>query len=268
MSSGAEKIVVPLKYNKEYSFKTSFSGDKKFTLSKQSFLSIYKDGSGNFHADVITIYPDESFLNNMNPKFQGLLTIDDWNENRIKTYLYKDGKLYSVEEPHFYSDNQRNQAVGRTNEICMTVYWYWCEGWETNLSQCSYIGYTTYENCADYQSLEPPGEGGDYVNEIVLSRPWKWGITYTGDWYAESYETVTGVKNTNESQGGHFTGISHVSSYFTVTAGYTWEELGNTVSIDNPQKVYSSTTGKAIASNGGFTVYSRPTDNRFDILFP
>jgi hypothetical protein len=101
MQNGDEKVLVPLKYDKPYNFKTSFSGNKKFTLEEQSFLSVYKDVSGNFHADVITIYPDESFLNDMNQKFHGLLTIDDWNENRIKTYLYKDGKLYDAGKPHF-----------------------------------------------------------------------------------------------------------------------------------------------------------------------
>ena len=101
MASGAEKVIVPLKYDKSYNFKTSFSGSKQFSLEEQSFLSVYKDVFGNYQANVITIYPDESSINNTNQPFQGLLTIDDWNENRIKTYLHKDGKLYNIKKSDF-----------------------------------------------------------------------------------------------------------------------------------------------------------------------
>jgi hypothetical protein len=105
--------------------------------------------------------------------------------------------------------------------------------------------------------------------EFAVSRPWKWDVAYTANWWALSYETVSGVKKAGEPQGGYFTAITHNSSYFDVAIpGYTWQEVGNTVSIDNPQRVYSSTTGKAFNPNGTFETHSNFAIQRFDVLFP
>ncbi len=245
-----EKVLVPLKYDKAYSFKTSFSGNKKLILEEQSFLSVYKDVSDNYHAEVITIYPDQSFLDNTDQTFQGLLTIDDWNENRLKTYLYKDGKLYDVQKPFFNSPDNSTQISGRTNEICMTVYWFWCEGWESNLSQCTYVGYTTYENCADYQALQPPGEGGEYVDQFPVNTT-KLLDVWSDDWcqIIAPYQ-VYGEKSYTRPSLNHFTNVVLGNSYLNnysiccvpgpggcvwspITSGWSLDTHGESVSTDN-----------------------------------
>ena len=217
MATGVEKILVPLKYDKNYTFKTSFSDDRKFSLEEQSFLSIYKDAAGDYKVEVVTICPDINFLNNLNQKFQGLVTIDDWNENRIKTYSHRDGKVYSIGAPHF------NQSA-RTSEICMTVYWYWCEGWESNISECTYLGYTTYEDCSENQTLLPPGngEGEEYVDIINVNRSMLWSVNVDPDWgQVAAVDEVYGVKSYTHPTQNRFTNITAGNSYLINSFSYT-----------------------------------------------
>jgi hypothetical protein len=260
MITGAEHFHVPLKYEKEYTFKTNFSGDKKFTLGEQSFLSIYKDALGKYQAEVVTIYPSETYLNNPNQPFQGLLTIDDCNENRIRTNLYKDGKLYKVENPSFYPADNSKPITGRTNEICMIVLHFWCEYGASNLSECTYTGYTAYENCADYQQLLPPGEGGEYVDAIAETKPWKWQVGANNTlWKVESWESVSGHKGVLKwcngifGPEGEFSEITHSNSYLSYGQDdYTWTQNGNTVSKSQCQ-VQSWIGGRLRLNSTGYS---------------
>ena len=55
------------------------------------------------------------------------------------------------------------------------------------------------------------------------------------------------------------TSISHNSSYFaTNLPGYTWEQVGFVVSIDNPQRAYATATGRVTHGTyvGTFSGYS------------
>lgn len=263
MKSGAEKIIVPLKYDKDYSFKTSFSGDQKFTLEKQSLLSIYKDASGNYQAEVVTTFPSESYLKDMSQPFQGLLTIDDWNENRIRAYLHKDGKLYNIGKSDFNSADNSSQIAGRTNEICMTVDWYWCEGYPVT---CTYLLTTYYENCNDFQTLLPPGEEGEYVYEQTRGKFWQWRVATTVSvWGVDSREFVMGTYGGFNSCNGIFnpsgrlTSIDHHSSNLTITSDpdYSWTQTGGLYIRYNNCEVESQVVGRVTYTpNGQWTQQS------------
>ena len=84
-----------------------------------------------------------------------------------------------------------------------------------------------------------------------------------------SYEEISGVKVTGETQGGHFTGISHETSYLEYGGStFTWEEVGNTVSMDNIRQVSAYTTGKVIyTSTGGYVTISFSISKQFNQLF-
>jgi hypothetical protein len=66
----------------------------------------------------------------------------------------------------------------------------------------------------------------------------------------QSSEEVGGIKNASEPFGGHFTSIVHKTSFELLGfGGWSWEELSNTVSLDNPSRVYAYTQGKVKKQN-------------------
>lgn len=128
-----DKIMVALKYDKNYTFTTNFSGVTKFTLAKQAHLSVYKDAAGAYHAEVVTIYPSKSYLDNTDKLFSGYLTIDDWSENNLRTHYFANGKDY------IFPKQISGRAAARTTESCTYTDWYWCgDGWQT-LNDCTFL---------------------------------------------------------------------------------------------------------------------------------
>ena len=112
----------------------------------------------------------------------------------------------------------------------MTVYWWWCEGWESNLSQCSYIGFTTYENCADFQSLQPPAEGGEYAYEYDVAKNTSWEVYNTtgpGSAYISADEKIKGKRSSRYPTGGYFTLIQHLGSWCYCPQNSVWGENNN-----------------------------------------
>jgi len=267
----------------------AFKAMKKIDPAAIPNLVLIEDKTGKIRkGNIVLFYPQNGYsyknvphntfydiLNTAKPDCNGKIRYLSITGKRLHELEYENGHLKS-----FAHAKDSGSTSARVNN-CVDWYWvttYYNSDGEVINETWDYIATTCQgEDCEDpYNAMLCPmdassggGTGDDQAYEYAVSRPWKWGITYTSNWNAESYETVTGIKNSNEPQGGHFTGIGHVSSYFTVSnPGYTWQELGNTVSVDNPQKVYSSTTGKAIAPNNTYNIYSRSTDNRFDLLFP
>jgi hypothetical protein len=182
----------------------------------------------------------------------GRFTILNITDNFQYELKFNQGKLESVAE-RSKKNNERNDS-GRMN-TCIDWYlvttYYYTDGSSSTteeylFTQCddpceetrSFNGRSYRTNCG--------GGGGNNIEyQYALSRPWKWDVATTANWWAESYETVSAVRNINEPQGGHFTAISHNSSYFaTNLPGYTWQEVGYVVSIDNPQRVYATATGR------------------------
>jgi len=184
-----------------------------------------------------------------------MLSITDYFLYEIE---FENGKLKSVAEQ--IKRNEEKNSSGRVNGcidwfLITTIYYY--DGGSDTYEQ--YITTTCDDPCNEtrvngrsYRVNCGGGSGGNTIEYMyALSRPWKWDVQTTENWWAESYETVSGERNNNEPQGGHFTDISHNSSYFaTNLPGYTWEEVGHVVSKDNPQRVYATVTGRV--THGAF----------------
>ncbi len=237
-------------------------------------LYLPENGQANFKV------PDNTFkkiLNTGDPDCNGKFRYLSVTGKRLHELEYQNGKLKSFSNVKDSSLNLNN-ITARTNSC---VDWYWVttvyDQWGNIISQ-SWEYYTTTcqgEDCEDpYNAMLCPsdnssggGTGDAQGYEYAVSRPWKWDVAFSPNWVVESYESVTGVRVYGEYQGGHFTNISHSSSYFSVALpGYTWQELGNTPSIDNPQKVKSFTTGKVI-HQGLETTYSSNSFKYFNELF-
>ena len=269
---GEKIIVIPVNEN----FKTIKNLDKasipnlvlvldKMGNVRKGNLVLFYPQDGQVYSKV----PDNTFYNILNtskPECNGKFKYLSVTGKRLHELEYENGHLKYF---GYATDSSMNQRNGRINTFCVDWYWVytWYDEWGNIWSQSQEYYTTTCqgEDCEDpYNAMLCPmdnssgggtGVSGDW--EFAVSRPWKWDVGSTSNYLAVSYENVDGVKIANEPQGGHFTGKAHVGSYFTVAIpGYTWQEVGNTLSIDNPQRVYSSTTGKAFAPNGTFTTHS------------
>jgi len=194
----------------------------------------------------------------------GLFTVLGLTDNFQYELKFENGKLQSLTD--LRKRNQSNDgSSGRLNEGCIDWYlqiWYvWSDGSMTLQSE-TYVYTTCDGDCwqariADGRNFRvncngnPGGGGGNPVEyTYAISRPWLWEVKTTSDWWAQSYETVSGIRSNTEPYGGHFTAISHNSSYFvTLIIGWTWTEVGMVVSVDNPQRVYATVTGRAALGN-------------------
>jgi len=183
----------------------------------------------------------------------------------------------------YLKDSTKNNTT-RSNDFCVDWSWHYTvyDEWGYVVYQWDeYIGTTCQgEDCIDpYNAMLCPidassggGTGDDQAYEYAVSRPWKWEVGRDPNNYSiESYETVSGVKVSYEPQGGHFTSIVHENSYFDwiPNPDYSWQQLGNTVSMDNPRLVYSFTKGKAIHDpSGNSQTWEKSSTRSFSAAFP
>lgn len=206
-----------------------------------------------------------------------VLGITDYFQYELK---FENGKLKSFAEqrqkPH------PNNVSGRVSE-CIDWYWQtwfvWADGSMTLESEV--YAFTTCDgDCwqprvAQGRSLRvncnSGGGGGNPIEYVVaVTRPLKWEIAIHPNnyWQAMSLEEVSGIKVASEPQGGHFTSITHQSSFLEYGVTFSWQELGNTVSLDNPRLAYASTTGKVIYNpNGYFETKTKSIQKHFAELF-
>jgi hypothetical protein len=94
-----DKIVVPLQYDKNYMFISSFAQSHKLSLQKQSHLYVYKNAEGNYKAEIVTEMPAESNFDKGAKAYSGFIQISDWSDKIIKSYHYINGKI-SDEKNH------------------------------------------------------------------------------------------------------------------------------------------------------------------------
>lgn len=193
--------------------------------------------------------------------------------------VFESGRLKSVAE-----HSKRNAEEGSSGRVNGCIDWYlittyyFYDGssstYETYLgTTCSGDPQCQNTRVVNGRSLRincGGGSGDGIAYEYFLSRPWKWTVAQTSLYIIKSYETVSGMKVAYEPQGGHFTSIVHVNSYFENAApDYTWQEDGNTVSMDNSRLVYSSTTGQAIHNPSGHSFdHSGSATRTFAAAFP
>ena len=192
--------------------------------------------------------------------------------------LFENGKLKSVAEQS-KRDSGRSASIrvnGCMDWYLITTYYYY-DGSSSTTEDYLYTTCTDDEcqntRVVNGRSLRMNcggGSGDGIVYEYFMSRQWKWTVGQTQLYVIKSYETVSGVKVAYEPQGGHFTSIVHVNSYLEDShPDYSWQEDGNTVSIDNPRLVYSYTTGQTIHNPSGHSfVFMKSSTRTFSQAFP
>lgn len=114
--SGGYALIAPIQYELPLFVKTEFNGGTVFHLNDLSQLFIYCDSNKLFHLEVLTKFPDTSYLRNPAGKFTGFVFVDDWWGNNLDKYLL-DGNGTKTYHPL----NIQTETIIRT---CNTIYGY------------------------------------------------------------------------------------------------------------------------------------------------
>jgi hypothetical protein len=92
--NGVPVVMVPVRYASPLYLTGNFSGAKAWLADDITRLCIYTDRQKNYHANLITYFPDSSYA--VGGAFTGIIFVDDWSGNAITKYRI--GKNNSVAE--------------------------------------------------------------------------------------------------------------------------------------------------------------------------
>jgi hypothetical protein len=129
--SSSKMVMVPLKYDSTLSI--TYHGNI-WKLSNISRAFIYKDKNGNMRTEVVIRIPESySMENAAKDTFSGLVLVEDWQGNAIKTIKFKNGKTNDmglpVETTTYNSFDKKELLKYKTTNIsCETYSWGHC-GW-------------------------------------------------------------------------------------------------------------------------------------------
>jgi hypothetical protein len=91
-------VVVPINFPNNMSAKSSLlDSSKRLPINCLFNLLIYKDAGTNYHAEVISGYPDKACVSNPKGPFTGILHVQNWNGDFLKGYKYTGSKIMAVE---------------------------------------------------------------------------------------------------------------------------------------------------------------------------
>ena len=82
--SNGPVVVLPVKYLKNLSVTTSFGGPKLFNLNELTHLIIYKDKKNDYHAELVTNFPDSTLIQFNSQKFTGTVFVESWSGQRLR----------------------------------------------------------------------------------------------------------------------------------------------------------------------------------------
>jgi hypothetical protein len=133
---------------------------KRYDINNITYLLSYKDANKKLHHEILTTVPDGKSTED---NFTGLITIEDWHGNFLRSYLYTDSTIQKMGESMI---TQPNAKYAQT--ICTTTDWYTCSS-SIYGTFCSYNYSETTCTAVDVQGgTEGSGSGGptpsDYGN--------------------------------------------------------------------------------------------------------
>ncbi len=84
-------VVIPLKYSQKSLFRSNLDSTHLYDMDVSSKLVIYKDRSGQYHVEVVNMYPDSAQFKNSG--YSGIVKVEDWGGNFINEYKYEGNKI-------------------------------------------------------------------------------------------------------------------------------------------------------------------------------
>lgn len=130
MSVG-EAVVVPVHFNNPFLVKSSFGGNKLYSIDDLTKLLIYKDVNRQFHVEVVTLFPDSSYVNKKAHLFSGIAFVEDWVGHPLNKYQYlANGKIkeYRINKnqgkANFPDKDVDIAAASKFIQVCYEIHGY------------------------------------------------------------------------------------------------------------------------------------------------
>ncbi|MDO6431539.1 hypothetical protein Q4E93_13120 [Flavitalea sp. BT771] len=130
--SNVPVVIVPVHYLKDLFIKTTFGGEKLFSLNEIVHLVIYKDKNNSYQAELVTAFPDTNALQRNANKFSGIIFVENWSGQRIHqfkltpdghTFIYND--QYGIQNKSSKISSSENPVqTDRVIANCTTIYGY------------------------------------------------------------------------------------------------------------------------------------------------
>lgn len=137
-----------------------------------------------------------------------MATVQDWSNNIVGTYKFKDGKRYLL------SNNSSSQSARST---CYYLNYYNCPpDYGGNFANCDYLG-SELLGCGDETTIQCNGEcGGNIVvgiDSIFSTSPKSYTVLgYEGYWKVEGLSILKGYKFLSYPFSNYFTELPAISS--------------------------------------------------------
>lgn len=111
-----QAVVVPLEYSSKISTEVGKNRDK-VALEDISYLMLYKDRQGEFHAEVVTRIPDDDYWDKgkaAGKNFYGLVLVEDWWGKAIRTFRKTiQGTIMLLGNPGSLPKSERNKEKNK-----------------------------------------------------------------------------------------------------------------------------------------------------------
>ncbi|SJZ67672.1 hypothetical protein [Sediminibacterium ginsengisoli] len=231
-------VIVPLKYEKNYTVETNFGSGERMSLEKQSYLLVCTNRQGQSSIKVVTKYPSKAFLDNPSYGFSGFVTEDDWDGNRIRNLKYENGKAYIKREnnPALALKSTNSQSKQINTQTCWYLAHYECfETTTPDVFNCELVD-TELLGCEGekYDELIDGVGGGDIdITDANLEVTKVWPVRSYDSlgiaWTVWSTDVLTGSRSSGLV--ATFTGRKSHSSSFQGPAGMSHTETGNSLSF-------------------------------------
>lgn len=159
LQNKTQGVIVPLQYNKLFSFRTSFGAGNTLPLRDQSFLCIYKDNKNDFKSTVVTMIPGMLNKSREDKNFSGYIRYENWDGTNARSYRYADGSSRQIKrKPVFTADKIDPMVSNKANSDCEVLFWYECDQIIGNTGYgCTFLG-SEIISCGD--NGPDPGSGG------------------------------------------------------------------------------------------------------------
>ncbi len=90
-------VVVPIQFKDSLYLRVDNNDNAtQLPINNLSKLIVYTDSAKQIHAEVVTGFPDTSFINNPSGTFTGIALVQDWQGNFLRGYSYENGQIRTL----------------------------------------------------------------------------------------------------------------------------------------------------------------------------
>jgi hypothetical protein len=115
-------VVVPVRYTQSFHIRSTLSGRKLFDLNELAHLLIYRDNHQQFHAELVTAFPDSTLLLSNSTVFSGIIFVEDWGGNLLKQYKYEpNGTIFESDPPRGQTGKSSSVEMASSLPVTPTI---------------------------------------------------------------------------------------------------------------------------------------------------